>query len=187
MKKVILASTSPRRQELFKELNISFESVGSDYEEDMSKSLLPEDLVKELALGKATDVAHKHDDDAVVVGADTIIAFEGKVQGKPNTPEKAKEILCSYSGRCLEVITGVAIVAPSDSLTKAFTSKVCFKKLTEEEIDIYITTGEPLDKAGAFAVQGEGRELIDHFEDGDMDNIMGLPVEQVRIMLTRFL
>ncbi len=147
----------------------------------MTKDLPPEELVKELALGKATDVANKYPE-ATVVGADTVVAFNGKVEGKPHTAEKAYEVLRSYSGRCVSVITGVAVISENEKQTKAFTSRVCFKVLSEEEIETYVVTGEPLDKAGAFAVQGEGNKLIEKIE-GSFDNIEGLPVDEVKKML----
>jgi septum formation protein len=147
----------------------------------MTKQLPPEDLVKEFALGKAADVARRYPD-AVVVGADTIVVFGGKIQGKPQTAEKAREVLKSYSGQCVSVITGVAVISADEQKVKAFTSQVCFRNLLEKEIDDYIATGEPLDKAGAFAVQGEGAKLVEKIE-GSFDNVVGLPVDEVKRML----
>ncbi len=181
MRKIILASNSPRRKELFQKLNVSFECIPSSYEEDMNKKLLPEELVKELALGKAVDVARKHPD-ATVVGADTIVVFNGGVHGKPHTKELAREMLCLYSGKCATVITGVAVVGSGKQQTKAFISKVYFKNFSEEDADNYVATGEPLDKAGSFAIQGAGRNLIERIECS-FDTIVGLPVDEIREML----
>ncbi len=181
MKKIILASTSPRRQELFAQLNMPFECVASSYEEDMTKDLPPEELVQELALGKAEDVAVKYPD-AIVVGGDTVVVFGGKVQGKPRDAANAQTILRSYSGQCVAIITGIAVVSSKSTATKAITSNVCLKQLSDEEIDDYIATGEPMDKAGAFAVQGIGRKLVERIE-GDLDAIMGFPIEEARRMI----
>lgn len=186
MKKIILASTSPRRKELLAKTGLTFEVMPSSYEEDMNLNLPPMDLAKHLSLGKAEAVASENPD-SVVIGADTFIAFEDKVLGKPHTPEKAKEMLNMLSGKQHSVITGFAIVEKQSGqvVSRAVECKVFFRNLSEEEIDTYIATGEPIDRAGAYAIQGEGGKLVDHFE-GDFDTIVGLPVQDVLKELQKF-
>ncbi len=179
MKKVILASTSPRRKELFEKTGIPFEIVASSYEEDMTLNMSPKDLAMYLSRGKAEDVANKYPN-AVVIGADTFTALGNEVFGKPHTKEKAKERLLMLSGKQHSIITGFTIIEKSANkiISKAIETKVFFRDLTEQEIDDYIETGEPLDKAGAYAIQGLGGKLIEKTE-GSYDNIIGLPVDEV--------
>ncbi len=179
MKKVILASTSPRRKELFEKTGILFEVVGSSYEEDMTLDMSPKDLAIYLSRGKAEDVANKYPD-AVVIGADTFTVLGNEVFGKPYTKEKAKERLMMLSGKQHSIITGFTIIEKSENkiVSKAMETKVFFKDLTEKEIDDYVETGEPMDKAGAYAIQGLGGKLIEKTE-GSYDNIIGLPVDEV--------
>jgi septum formation protein len=180
MKRIVLASTSSRRKELLEKTGLAFDSVHSSYEEDMSLSMPPKDLAKHLSMGKAQTVANLIDDDALVIGADTFIFFEDKVIGKPHTKERSKEILRMFSGKPHDVITGFTIIDTSTgrSTSKAVESKVYFKKLSEEQIDRYVATGEPLDKAGAYGMQGLGGELIEKIE-GDPTNIIGLPMKEL--------
>ncbi|OGI83132.1 septum formation protein Maf [Candidatus Nomurabacteria bacterium RIFCSPLOWO2_01_FULL_33_17] len=186
MKKVILASTSPRRKELFEKTGIPFEIVASSYEEDMTLDMSPKDLAMFLSKGKAESVANDNPD-AIVIGADTFIAFEDKVLGKPHTKERAKEMLSILSGKQHFIITGFTIIEKSSGklISKAVESKILLKNLTEKEIEDYIATGEPLDKAGAYAVQGLGANLIEKIE-GDYSNILGLPVDEVLEALKEF-
>lgn len=179
MTTIILASTSPRRKEIFEKLGIPFKTEASSYEEDMTLKLKPLDLAKHLSEGKAKDVAKKHAD-AIVIGADTFVAYEGKVLGKPSSQEEAKKMLRSYSGNCVSVITGFTIIDTSSgkSISEASEAKVYFKKLKEKDIEEYIASGEPLDKAGAFAVQELGAILIEKIE-GDFFNVMGLPLSTI--------
>lgn len=186
MKKLILASTSPRRKELLTQTGIPFEIVASSYEEDMTLELSPAELVKHLSLSKARAVAEKVQD-AVVVGADTIVVFENKIIGKPHTNEKAKETLQGLNGKQHSVFTGFTVM---DADTKKFVSKsaetkIYFKNNSEKEIDAYVATGEPLDKAGAYAIQGLGGKLIDRIE-GDHSSVIGLPITKVLEVLKDF-
>lgn len=179
MKKIILASNSPRRKELLSKAGLSFEVVPSNYEEDMSLPLSPQELAKTLSRGKAEDVANKYPE-VVVIGADTFVAFDGRVLGKPYTKEKAKEMLTILSGKQHVIITGFTIIekTANKSISKAIESKIFFRNLTEKEIDDYVETGEPLDKAGAYAIQGLGSKLIEKTE-GDYASILGLPIDDV--------
>jgi septum formation protein len=186
MKKIILASTSPRRRELLEKTGIVFEIVPSSYEEDVSLNMSPAELVIFLSKGKAEDVSNKNPG-AVIIGADTIIAFDNKVLGKPHTKENAKETLSMLGGKKHSVVTGFTIIEKSanKSVSKAVETKVYFKNLTDKEIEDYINTGEPLDKAGAYAIQGIGKKLIEKIE-GDYSNVMGLPVLNVLETLKEF-
>lgn len=171
-KKIILASTSPRRRELLEKIGLEFEVVGSDYEEDMSLALEPLDLAKHLSLGKAEAVA-KHCPDHLIIAADTFVVLGKKLLGKPGTPEKALEMLKEVSGNTMSVISGLTIIDTRNTITisKSLETKVFIKKLTDREIQHYVDSGEPLDKAGAFAIQGLGAVMIEKIE-GDYYTIM---------------
>lgn len=185
-RRIILASTSPRRKELLEKTGLSFETAGSDYEEDMTLKLPPAELAKHLSRGKA-EAAAKQYPDAIVIAADTFIAYDNNVLGKPHTPEKAKETLCMLAGKPHSVITGFTIVdtKSGESTSEAVETKVYFRDLTDDEIDKYIATGEPLERAGAYAIQGIGKDLVDRIE-GDYDNVVGLPTTAVLEALKRF-
>ena len=185
-REIILASTSPRRQELLKTLGLNFYVAGSRYPEDMTLDLKPIDLVKYLARGKAKAVAENYHKE-VVIGADTIVVLGKKIMGKPKNEANAAAMLKALSGRVHQVITGYCIVdsVTSASVTKAVTTKVHFKKLSGDEIKNYVNSGEPLDKAGAYAVQGLGALLIKKI-DGDYSNVVGLPLQSLAEDLKKF-
>ncbi len=137
----------------------------------------PHELAKFLSRGKAEAVAKTHKN-AVVIGADTFVAHNNKVLGKPHTPERAREMLKELNGTVHSIITGLTVIdSDTDkSISQAIEAKVYFKNLTDQEIDDYIATGEPLDKAGAYAVQGIGKSLVEKTE-GDYNAIVGLPLD----------
>jgi septum formation protein len=178
-KKLILASGSPRRKELLERAGLSFDVIPSGYEEDMNLALPPIELVKHLSRGKAEEVAKRHLN-AVVLSADTIVAYGDLVLGKPHTPERAKEMLQLLSGKAHSVFTGYTIIRGKDNkvVSRAVETKVYCKELSEREIDEYIETGDPLDKAGAYAIQKFGATVVEKIE-GDYDNVVGLPVGEV--------
>ncbi len=184
-RRLILASTSPRRRAILERAGLDFEAVGSDYEEDMTLDLPPAKLAERLSQGKAASVSAKRPE-AVVLAADTIVVLDGRVLGKPKTPERAREMLAALSGRAHSVITGftVSCAAESRSETASVESAVVFKPLTPGQIDAYVATGEPLDKAGAYAVQERGGELVERVE-GDYLNVVGLPLDTVLAALAR--
>lgn len=186
MKKLILASTSPRRKELLVSTGIPFEIIGSSYEEDMTLDLPPAELAKHLSHAKAQAVADTVHH-AVVLGADTFIVFHNKILGKPHTAEKAKETLRMLSGNQHSVFTGFAIIDADTKKTvsKVLETKLFFKQLSETEIEEYVETGEPLDKAGAYGIQGLGGKLVEKIE-GSFDNVVGLPVAEVVEALKEF-
>ena len=159
-------------------LQIPFTIEVSNYKEDNSLKLKPLELAKTLSSGKAEDVAQKHKgEDVIIIGADTFVVLDNKILGKPHTPDRAKEMIKEMSERAHSVITGFTIInaKSGEKVSKAVESKVYFRKLTDEEIDAYVRTGEPLDKAGAYAIQEAGSILIDKTE-GDYTNIVGLPL-----------
>jgi len=176
MKKIILASQSPRRRDLLKQIGLKFETDPSNYEEDMALKMEPNKLAEFLSLGKAKDVAQRHKD-SIIISADTIVAIDGEVFGKPKTPERAKYMLQKLSGRAHSVITGFTIIdtGTNKQASKSVETKVYFKNLSENEIDAYIATGEPLDKGGGYAIQGLAALFVEKIE-GDYFNIVGLPI-----------
>jgi septum formation protein len=186
MKKIILASQSVRRKELLEHIGLKFEICPSKYEEDMTLKMTPAKLAERLSLGKAQDVAQKYDD-AIIVGADSIIAFKNKIFGKPKTPERAKEMLKELSGKAHLAITGFSIIDTKTGrqVSKSVETKVCFKNLSEKEIDAYIATGEPLDKAGAYGIQMMGGIFVKKVE-GDFINIVGLSIFELVAELKKF-
>ena len=174
MKKLILASQSPRRKELLEKCGYEFEIDAADIDEtiDPDKDLSEE--IKRLSFVKAKCVLERHLD-CVVIGSDTIVAVDGKVLGKPADREEACTMLRSLSGRTHHVITGLTILSTRKQYTDVSISEVTFCELTEEEIEKYADTGEPLDKAGAYAIQGIASRYIAEIK-GDYYAIMGLPV-----------
>src|SRR4051812_45560203 len=155
MRNIILASGSPRRAEILRMSGILFVIDPGDYEEDMTEQIPPEDLAKKLALGKALSAASKHPD-ALIIGADTFIVYDKEILGKPHTPEKAREILEKLSAATHRVLTGYAIVDTKDGaqVTGVSESIVTFRAVSQAEIESYVGTGEPLELAGAYAIQG---------------------------------
>ncbi len=172
----MLASASPRRKQIFALTGLKFEIDPSEYEEDLSLNLPPKELVIQMSQGKAKQVA-KHHQNAIVIGADTVIVYQGEIIGKPQTQSRAKQILSKLSGQSHSVITGFTIIdtANNQTVAQAIETRVTFKQLSPEEIISYVESGEPLDKAGAYAIQGLGAVLIERIE-GDYYNVVGLPL-----------
>lgn len=188
MTKIILASASPRRKELLEKLQIPFAVEVSNYKEDNHLKLNPLELAKTLSLGKAEAVAEKHKgENALIIGADTFVVLNNKVLGKPHTFKRAKAMIKKMSGKTHSVITGFTLIdlKSGKKISKAVESKVYFRKLTEEEIDTYVRTGKPLDKAGAYAIQEAGCVLIERIK-GDYTNIVGLPLPSLIKELKKF-
>lgn len=186
MKTIILASASPRRKELLKRIGLKFKVDPSNYEENISSELEPHELAKSLSLEKAKLVAKKHMN-ALVIAADTFIVFEGKIVGKPRTETEAKEMLETISGRQHSVITGFTIIDTENNkaLSKAVETKVYIRKLSSNEIEAYVESKEPLDKAGAYAIQGLGSVIVEKIE-GDYFNVIGLPLGALTESLKEF-
>lgn len=186
MQKIILASTSPRRKELLEKLNITFEVVWSDYEEDMDIKLEPLKLAEYLSEWKAKSVA-KNYKEHIIIAADTFIELGGEILGKPHTPNEAEKMLTKISGTSLSVITGFTVIdsTTNKTISQAVETKVSIKKLSQNEIQNYIATGEPLDKAWAFAIQWLWSIIVERIE-GDYFNVVGLPLNELSKTLKNF-
>lgn len=176
--KIILASKSPRRKYLLELLNLQFEVQGSDIEETYSYSN-PTDIVKYLASIKATDVAQHHND-AIIIGADTIVTLNGEILEKPLDQTHAFEMLKTLSDNTHEVYTGVSIIKKKDAKLEEYVfyeqTKVTFAPLEDEEIHKYIATGSPMDKAGAYGIQDDWGAVFVKRIEGDYYNVVGLPL-----------
>lgn len=182
MKNIILASGSPRRRELMTRAGFEFVVQTSNAAETYSEDMHPEQIAPHLARLKAQAVADSLPADElaedIVVGADTIVALGETVYGKPRDAQDARRMLKELSGKTHQVITGVCLIAGSEIQTFAEVTDVTFRQLTDDEINAYVAGGEPMDKAGAYGIQGEGGKLVDHI-DGDFDNVVGLPISRL--------
>lgn len=175
---IILASSSPRRKELLTQIGCKFKVVPSEAEEDNSKALPPEQLVINNAVAKAKDIADKLTGNDVIIGADTIVVMQGEVYGKPINLADAKRMLSSLSGNVHTVYTGIAVIKDHTIWCEFEKTTVRLSKLTSEEIDKYIATGEPMDKAGAYAIQGIATMFIEEIH-GCYTNVVGLPLNKL--------
>ena len=179
---VILASQSPRRIELLKQIIGNFRVIPSEVDEVCLPDLSPEENAAFLGRQKADWVADRHPGHWVI-GADTLIVLDDEIIGKPTDAEDACQILRRLSGREHKVITGMAIIH-SNTSSAATVSRVRFKSLTETEIVSYVNSGESMDKAGAYAIQGKGSSLIEGY-DGSYSNIIGLPIDELKDLLCK--
>lgn len=186
MKKIILASASPRRREILESMHLKFEVMVSGTDESKIENSLDTGIyVQELALLKAGAVCKQIPSrDALIIAADTVVSIDGKILGKPRDKEEAFSMLSSLSGRCHSVFTGLCVMRAKDafSVCKSVETKVYFKKLTDEKIKAYVNTGEPMDKAGAYGIQGLGALLTEKI-DGDYFNVVGLPASKLAEIL----
>jgi septum formation protein len=187
---LVLASASPRRQELLRNAGISFTAQGADIDETPLAGESPQACAERLAREKALAIGQKRPQD-LILGADTIVVVDAIILGKPCDAADAARMLRLLSGRTHQVITGVCLVKPavsdqlsvsSQSLTASETTLVTMSHLSDDEIRAYIETGEPMDKAGAYAIQGLASRWIPRIE-GDYSNVVGLPVALVYRML----
>jgi septum formation protein len=184
--RLILASSSPRRKDLLEKLGIPFEVITSGVSEDVDGDIDPKEMVVMLAKRKAGAVAQSLTS-GIVIGSDTTIAFEGQVLGKPKDEEEAKAILKSLKGKHHQVYSGMALVNAKDKRVEATSvmTSIKMRNYSDEEIDAYVATGEPMDKAGAYAIQGQGGRLVDEIK-GSFDNVVGLPIRELAELLRRF-
>lgn len=183
---IVLASQSPRRKELLLQMGIEdFEIIPAVGEEAADPSLPPEQYVQQLALQKAKEVASRVSPNDVVIGADTIVVLDGKILGKPQNTASAFKMLSALSSRRHTVYTGLAVLKGERQLLSYESTSVRFCNLTEREILDYIATGEPMDKAGAYGIQGRGALLVDSIQ-GDFYNVVGLPICCLGRMLAGF-
>ena len=183
-KPIILASRSPRRQELLRQAGIAYEVDPADIEEVMDPALSLDQRIMALAKAKASAVLARHPD-RLVVGADSVVALDDRIMGKAHDRAQARQFLESLSGKVHQVVTGVAIMDASSCETFCSASKVYFYPLSAREIDNYLDSLEWQDKAGAYAIQGLGCRFVEKIE-GDYNNIVGLPVARLYRELMRF-
>lgn len=186
-KRLILASNSPRRAALLNSLGYRFDIIPPEIEEPINNDILPVDLVQSLALLKAMDVA-KRVDNAIIIAADTLIAHGKRIWGKPRDLQDAGRMLSLLSNSEHNIISGICILdKPSEKKILRFGSTyIKMRSITKEEIDEYVKTGEPLDKAGAYAIQGEGRKFVERIE-GSYSNAVGLPLEIIQELFNNFI
>ena len=181
MKKIILASASPRRRELLEQGGIPFTVIPSQAEENITTTN-PVLAVEELSYLKCSDVYEKSVEDVVVIGADTVVVSDGKILGKPSSKEEAIEMLQGLQGRAHEVYTGVTIMTREgkENTKKTFheKTKVVFYPMSDEESRSYVNTKEPMDKAGAYGIQGKSAIFIKEI-NGDYNNVVGLPLARL--------
>lgn len=183
---IILASQSPRRKELLERMGIrDFETISPNVDESVFHGLPPEELVRRLSAEKAAAVAGRAGEDAIVIAADTVVALEGAVLGKPADELDAFKMLSALSGVRHQVYTGVTVCRGGEKQTAHEVTDVTFRELSEEEIEHYIATGEPMDKAGSYGIQGRGALLVESIQ-GDYFNVMGLPLQRLSRMLETF-
>lgn len=182
--KLILASASARRAQILRDAGLPFQIISSAIDEAPMEGESPQDLVRRLAEQKAQLVAARAIGPAIIIGADTVVVFNGKILGKPRSAEEARAMLGQLSGRTHAVITGIALIRLPDEATRQEleTTQVTFAPLSDEEISSYVATGEPFDKAGAYAIQGRGGRHITRI-DGGYFNVVGLPLGKLYRLL----
>ncbi len=179
---LILASGSPRRRELLDLMGLTYTVETPDVDESFSGR--PSETVMEISRRRAAAVAARHSD-SIIIAADTLVFADGAL-GKPHTPERAKEMLRSLAGNWHHVYTGITVINTRSGriLRNVDKTRVHLVPMTEQEIDAYVATGEPLDKAGAYGIQGMGGMFVDRI-DGSYSNVVGLPMSMLRIMLAQ--
>lgn len=188
-KRIILASASPRRRELLEQIGLQFEVLPGRGEERITKER-PNEVVEELSVQKAAEAAAEIAD-GLILGADTVVCLDDEIMGKPKNEAEAHRMLASLQGRSHSVYTGVTVLVKEDgaliaSRTFSRETKVRVCAMTGEEIDRYIATGEPMDKAGAYGIQGRFAAYVDSIA-GDYNNVVGLPVSAVWQVLKEYL
>ena len=183
--KIVLASQSPRRRQLLGQMGLEFTTQSPEIDEAAFQGRDARDLVQILSREKARWIAGQVDPETLVIGADTVVVRDGEILGKPKGEEEARAMLASLSGRTHQVCTGVTVCRGDKVLTQVEETQVTFRPLTDQEIRQYVSTGEPMDKAGAYGIQGLGALLAERLE-GDYFNVMGLPLCRLGQMLSRF-
>jgi len=186
IRQIVLASSSPRRKELLALAGLSFTVDPGDYSENMELPLPPHALAKFHSVEKARSVAGRYKN-ALIISADTFIVYKDSLLGKPHTKKEAARMLHMLNGKTHSVITGFTVMdtANGNKITRSVETYVTFRKLTTGELEAYINTGEPLDKAGAYAIQGLGSLIVKKI-DGDYFNVIGLPLSSLAAALKRF-
>lgn len=184
MSRIVLASGSPRRRELLGKLYDKFEVITSEVDESLDGDISPIEGVEILSVRKGRAVAEKFPADAIVISSDTLVEIGGEPLGKPVSREDAYRMLSLLSGNYHNVHTGIAVHHGGRVISGVASARVKFKPLSDKEIYAYIDGGEPMDKAGAYAIQGEGGKFIEGY-DGDFDTIMGLSVSLTKSLIER--
>lgn len=184
--RLILASASPRRRELLEQIGATFQVMPAKGEEVITKEQ-PEQAVMELSRQKAEEIAEKiadgiADEDVLVLGADTVVVYEGKILGKPKDESDARAMLSMLNGRTHSVFTGVTVIVMKNGTSQIHSfyeeTEVSMYPMTDAQISYYIRTGEPMDKAGAYGIQGKGAVFIEKIH-GDYNNVVGFPVAKI--------
>ncbi|MCD7731341.1 MAG: Maf family protein [Oscillospiraceae bacterium] len=183
--KVILASASPRRQELMKSIFDEFECIPADIEEIVPSGISAEETAEFLSVKKAAHIAQDHRND-LVVGCDTVVVFDGRVYGKPADKDDARRMLTELSGNTHIVITGVCLFYGGKSMSFSEKTSVEFYPLSEKEINDYISTGAPMDKAGAYGIQDKHFLPVKSIK-GDYFNVVGLPATRLKREAEKFI
>lgn len=182
---IVLASASPRRRELLSKFNIKdLKIIPAKGEEKIDEGTTPWKAVCELSLQKATEVARNCDKKDVIFAADTVVALDGKILGKPKDYDDAKKMLLMLSDNTHKVYTGVTVIKEENIITEYECTDVSFRELSENEISAYISSGEPMDKAGAYGAQGIASVFVQGI-NGDFFNVMGLPMCRLSNMLMK--
>jgi septum formation protein len=183
MKTIVLASLSPRRADLLRQLGLSFQVIESGVVEDEKSDCDPRRLAEKLALSKAMAVAAKVSD-GIIIGADTVVSVDQRILAKPSDENEAADMLRQLSGRCHRVLTGLAVIEQPrfEVLTHVESTEVCMRTISEEEITWYLNSGEPYDKAGGYGIQGKAAVFVDRL-DGCYYNVVGLPLAALWRML----
>ncbi len=176
--RIILASASPRRKELLSSMGVSFDTIVSDVEEKIDKKLNYKKIAEQLSYQKAKSVFDTLEGDRLVIGSDTMVVYKNTIYGKPKDELHAKQMLQSLSGKAHVVVTGLCVLVCRDGVNSEYVThevtKVHFKNISEQDITTYIATGEPMDKAGAYAIQGISGKFIDKI-NGNYASVVGLP------------
>ncbi len=180
--KIILASKSPRRRELLSEIVDEFEILTADCDEALPEGVHPRDGVEILAVRKGEAVLKNVPEDALIISSDTLVELGGKPLGKPKDKDDAYNMLRTLSGKAHNVHTGVAVHFGGRVVSGVDSTAVYFKELTDTEIDEYIATGEPMDKAGSYGIQGLGGKFVTKY-DGDFDTVVGLSVKLTKRLM----
>ena len=188
MTRIILASASPRRKELLEKIGLKFEIIPSNYDEKLSDDNFTYEKIENLALNKGLDVAKNIKDDAIIISADTVVVLDNKILGKPHSKEEAFNMISGLSGKTHEVITAIAMLDNKNNkqLIHSVTTKVTFRQISKEEIEKYVSTKEPYDKAGAYAAQGIAAIFVEKIE-GNYSSAIGLPTHKVYDIIKKYI
>ena len=183
--KIVLASQSPRRRELLGKMGLEFTTKSPEIDEEAITGLPAVELVKALSREKCLHIARDEDPETIVIGSDTVVVLDGVILGKPVNEADAIRMLTALSGRSHQVCTGVTVCQGKTVMSEAEVTQVTFRTLTDTEIRQYVATGEPMDKAGSYGIQGYGGLLVSGIQ-GDYSNVVGLPVCHLGRMLLGF-